>query len=105
MVDLKIVQIGNSLGVRLPRHVLKHMRLENGDHLILTESADGGYRLTPYDPEFERLVPEQNECVEALPSRVVGPLADLDQLALAQLVSQAHGLAFLDPQRPPQCLV
>jgi len=54
MVDLKIVQIGNSLGVRLPRHVLKHMRLENGDHLILTESADGGYRLTPYDPEFER---------------------------------------------------
>jgi hypothetical protein len=50
-------------------------------------------------------VPEQNECVEALPSRVVGPLADLDQLALAQLVSQAPGLAFLDPQRPPQCLV
>jgi len=53
MVELKVVKVGNSLGVRLPRRVLERLRLENGDKLILTESPDG-YRLTPYDPEFDR---------------------------------------------------
>ena len=54
MVELKIIKIGNSLGLRLPREVLNRMHLEGGDRLILTESPEGGYRLTPYDPEFER---------------------------------------------------
>ena len=26
----------------------------DGDTLILTEVPEGGYRLTPYDPEFDR---------------------------------------------------
>ena len=54
MVQLKIVKIGNSLGVRLPREVLSRMRVGDGDKLILTEAPEGGYRLSPYDPEFER---------------------------------------------------
>ena len=54
MVQLKIVKVGNSLGVRLPREVLNRMHLGNGDKLILTEASEGGYRLTPYDPELER---------------------------------------------------
>lgn len=54
MVELKIVRIGNSLGVRFPREVLGRMHLGDGDKLILTEAPDGGYRLSPYDPEFER---------------------------------------------------
>jgi putative addiction module antidote len=54
MVELKIVRIGNSLGVRLPREVLSRMHLADGDKLILTEAPEGGYRLSPYDPEFER---------------------------------------------------
>jgi putative addiction module antidote len=54
MVELKIVRIGNSLGVRLPREVLSRMHLGDGDKLILTEAPEGGYRLSPYDPEFER---------------------------------------------------
>jgi putative addiction module antidote len=54
MVQLKIVKIGNSLGVRLPREVLNRMHLGDGDKLILTEAPEGGYRLAPYDPEFER---------------------------------------------------
>ena len=28
--------------------------LKKGDTLYLTEAPDGGYRLTPYDPEFAR---------------------------------------------------
>ena len=54
MVELKIVKVGNSLGVRLPREVLNRMHLGDGDKLILTEDPEGGYRLTPYDPELEQ---------------------------------------------------
>ncbi|MCP5112788.1 MAG: AbrB/MazE/SpoVT family DNA-binding domain-containing protein, partial [bacterium] len=54
MVGLKVIKVGNSLGVRLPRPVLDRLHLENGDTLILTEAPGGGFRLTPYDPEFER---------------------------------------------------
>jgi antitoxin component of MazEF toxin-antitoxin module len=32
MVELKIVKIGNSLGVRLPREVLSRMHLGDGDN-------------------------------------------------------------------------
>lgn len=54
MVQLKIVKIGNALGVCLPRELLDEMHLGAGDELILTEASDGGYRLCAYDPELER---------------------------------------------------
>jgi putative addiction module antidote len=47
---LKIIQIGNSLGVTLPKEVLAALKLDRGDTLILTEAPDG-VRLTPYDPD------------------------------------------------------
>lgn len=52
MIALKLTSIGNSLGVVLPREVTARLKIEKGDTLFLTEAADG-YRLTPYDPEFE----------------------------------------------------
>jgi putative addiction module antidote len=52
MHSLKITQIGNSLGVILPREVLALLKVEKGDTLHLTESPDG-LRLTPHDPAFE----------------------------------------------------
>ena len=61
MVELKIVRIGNSLGVRLPREVLSRLHLEDGDKMILTESPEGGYRLTPYHPEFEEQIKAAEE--------------------------------------------
>jgi len=54
MLDLKIRKIGNSCGVVLPKDVLARLRVGEGDRLFLIETQDGGYRLTPYDPEFER---------------------------------------------------
>lgn len=54
MRDLKVRKIGNSHGVVLPKDVLARLRVKEGDRLFLTEAADGGYRITPYDPEFER---------------------------------------------------
>lgn len=50
---LKVTQIGNSLGVVLPREVLAELDLEKGDQLYLTRSPEG-YRVTKTDPEFER---------------------------------------------------
>ena len=53
MVTLKIRKIGNSLGVVLPKEVLAKLRAEEGDEVHFTESPEG-FRLTPYDAEFER---------------------------------------------------
>ncbi|MFQ5674244.1 MAG: AbrB/MazE/SpoVT family DNA-binding domain-containing protein [Nitrospinales bacterium] len=54
MLDLKIRKIGNAAGVILPREILNKMRLKEGDKVFLTEAADGGYKITPYDPEFKK---------------------------------------------------
>jgi putative addiction module antidote len=52
MLGLKLTAIGNSLGVVLPKEALTRMKLAKGDTLYITETPDG-YRLTPYNPEFE----------------------------------------------------
>jgi len=56
MLDLKVRRIGNSLGVILPKEVLSRLKLRDGDKVFLTEAPDGSYRITPYDPEFEKQV-------------------------------------------------
>lgn len=53
MVSLKVRKIGNSWGVILPQATLDELNVGEGDTLFLTRSAEG-FRLTPYDPEFER---------------------------------------------------
>ncbi len=53
MLALKITRIGNSAGLVLPKEALAKLRVDQGDTLYLTESKDG-YRLTPFDPDFER---------------------------------------------------
>lgn len=50
MVTLKLTQIGNSLGVVLPKEVLARLKVGKGDSLFLTEGPDG-WRVSPYDPE------------------------------------------------------
>lgn len=52
MQALKVTQVGNSIGVILPKEVAARLKVEKGDVLYLTEAADG-YRITPYDPGFE----------------------------------------------------
>lgn len=54
MSALKLTQIGNSVGVILPKEVLAKMNVGKGDTVYLTEAANGGFNLTPYDEEFER---------------------------------------------------
>lgn len=50
---VKIIQIGNSLGVTLPKEVLAELNSEKGDTVIFTKSPDG-IRLTAYDPDTSR---------------------------------------------------
>lgn len=49
---LKVTQIGNSLGVVLPREVLSDLSVERGDKLFLPRSPEG-CRVTKSDPDFE----------------------------------------------------
>ncbi len=52
MHQLKLTQIGNSVGVILPKEVLARLRLEKGDTVFVTETPDG-LAITPHDPAFE----------------------------------------------------
>lgn len=53
MLVLKVHKVGNSLNLRLPRDAVSRLKVGEGDTVYLTESPDGGYRVTPFDPEFE----------------------------------------------------
>ncbi len=53
MSALKLTQIGNSVGVILPKEVLAKLNVGKGDTVYLTEAAMGGFNLSPYDDEFE----------------------------------------------------
>jgi putative addiction module antidote len=50
MQTLKLTQIGNSVGVVLPKELLARMKLEKGDTVFVSDTPDG-FMLTPYDPE------------------------------------------------------
>jgi putative addiction module antidote len=61
MVELKVRKFGNSLGVVLPKEVINRLRTDDGERLFLVEAAEGGYRLTPYDPAFEQKMKKAEE--------------------------------------------
>jgi putative addiction module antidote len=49
---VKIIKVGNSAGMILPKEMLAKLRVSCGDNLFLTETANG-LHLTSTDPEFE----------------------------------------------------
>jgi putative addiction module antidote len=52
---LKLTQIGNSIGVILPKEALARLRLAKGQNVFLTETPEG-LTLTPYDPSLEEQI-------------------------------------------------
>jgi len=52
MTALKLTQIGNSVGLILPKEVLARLKVEKGDTVFVTDAANG-VMLTPYSPAFE----------------------------------------------------
>mgnify|MGYP006203441285 CR=1 FL=1 len=50
---LKLTQIGNSVGIVIPKDLLAKLRVGKGDSITVTETPDG-LHLTPWDDEFAR---------------------------------------------------
>lgn len=63
MVELKVRKFGNSLGVVLPKEVIKRLHTGDGKPLFLVEAPDGSYRLSPYDPAFEKKMTKAEEII------------------------------------------
>lgn len=61
MVEIKVRKFGNSLGVVLPKEVINRLRTEEAGRLFLIEAGDGDYRLTSYDPVFEKKMQKAEE--------------------------------------------
>jgi putative addiction module antidote len=53
VLELKLRKVGNSLGVVLPKEVLTHLKVEEGDTVTVTEAQDG-VRLSASNPEFAK---------------------------------------------------
>ncbi|WP_051334478.1 AbrB/MazE/SpoVT family DNA-binding domain-containing protein [Bradyrhizobium sp. Ai1a-2] len=54
IATVEIKKIGNSSGIILPKDVMARMQVSVGDKLYATLTPDGGFRLTPHDPDFEK---------------------------------------------------
>ncbi len=54
MLAFKVTTVGSSAGFILTKEAMARLKVEKGDTVYLTEAPEGGYRLTPYNPDFER---------------------------------------------------
>lgn len=54
MVELKVRKFGRSLGIILPKEVIRRLDTGEGERLFLVETRDRDYLLTSQDPSEER---------------------------------------------------
>ena len=54
MLSFKVTTVGASAGLILTKEAMARLKVKKGDTIFLTEAPGGGYRITPYDPDFER---------------------------------------------------
>ena len=62
-VALKVTQIGNSVGVILPKDVLARLKVGKGDSLFVTDLPDG-VALRPYDADFAEAMEAAREIMK-----------------------------------------
>jgi len=72
MLKVKVTQVGNSMGILLPKEALNKMNTTKGDTLYLVEGPDG-YTMTPYSQDFE----EQIEAADMVMKRYRNALRKL----------------------------
>ena len=63
MIKLMVRTFGSSLGIVLPKEVIKRLQTGDGKALLLIESPNGSYQLTSYDTAFERKVAKANDVI------------------------------------------
>jgi putative addiction module antidote len=51
MQQVKVTQVGNSLGVVLPKEIVERLGIARGQQLTISETSNG-IELSPFDPEF-----------------------------------------------------
>lgn len=73
VLELKLRKVGNSVGLVLPKEALSHLNAGDGDALFLTETTNGGFRLTASNPEFARKM----KAAESLSRRYRNALKEL----------------------------
>jgi putative addiction module antidote len=54
VLELKLRKVGNSVGIVLPKEALAHLKARAGDTVCVTESPDGGLRLSATSAEVGR---------------------------------------------------
>jgi len=73
VIELKLRKIGNSVGVVLPKEVLNHLKVGEGDTICVTETVDGSLRVGPSNDEFKK----QMEAAESVINRYRNTLREL----------------------------
>lgn len=52
---VKVITVGSSTGIVLPKDVLERLQLQKGDTVYLTETPEGVH-ITPYRPDFAEAI-------------------------------------------------
>ncbi len=60
MSAIKLIAVGNSVGMTLPKELLAKLGVQKGDTVYAVETEDG-IRLTTNDPEFEAQMTQARE--------------------------------------------
>jgi putative addiction module antidote len=63
-MKLEVKKIGNSTGLILPKELMSRLNLAQGQWLHVTESPEGGVRLTPYDPAFDEAMSHVDDIMD-----------------------------------------
>ena len=72
-MELKLRKVGNSVGLVLPKEALAHLKADECDTLVFSESPDGGYRVTPNNDPFA----QQMAMAEGIAQRYRNALREL----------------------------
>ena len=67
MVEVKVTEIGDSLGFVLPNEVLAKLRISKGDPLFLVPELDG-YQLTTNDPTLAKQLEHVDDIITRYPN-------------------------------------
>ena len=67
-LDLTIRRVGDSLGVIIPTDTLALLNVKEGDHLYLTEAAEGSVRLSAQRPGFGEKAAIADDLIQRYPN-------------------------------------
>ena len=76
VIELKLRKVGNSVGVVLPKEALALLKVGEGDTVALTDSPNGGLRVTPTNEGREQFA-KQMKAAESVVRRYRNTLREL----------------------------